>query len=184
MACLNFIFFASFKRNFRQLCTPIESKYNCSTSWWFSQQRWCISGKQTLMWIRIMGKTEGEEQSSSLHSIFQAHCTSPQSHTTVTLLNNEWQNEKKIKEQQARERRFELTFAVRGSHREVPSGCSRWLQLFWPDYLARTELQWGKQKGTGRRKGAKAKTSTENRIWSLQAASFWILWIRESYKIK
>lgn len=105
---------------------------------------------------RDNGQDGGDEQ-----SIFGAQSSSPQSNSTVTLLNNEQQKERKMKEQQAKESRFKLTFAVRGSHREVPSGCSRWLQLFWPDYLARTELQSGEQKGTGRRERTKGKKTKQ-----------------------
>lgn len=162
MACLSFIFFASFKRRFRQLCTHTESKYNCSRSWWFSQQRWHISGRQTLMRIRIMGKSRALPCTAFFMHTLHPHNQPPQS--PCWIMNSKMKRKLRSSKQRREDSSWHLQWG------EVPSGCSRWLQLFWPDYLARTELQWGKHKGTGRRKGTKGKkTSTENEIWSLQA---------------
>jgi len=34
--------------------------------------------------------------------------------------------------------KIQADISMRGSHWEAHSDCSRWQELFWPDYLART----------------------------------------------
>lgn len=162
MACLNFIFFASFRRKFRQLCTHTESEYNCSGSWWFSQQRWHISGKQSLIWIRIRRKSRALSCTAFFMHTLHPHNQTAQS--PCWIMNGKMKRKLRSSEQ----RREDWSWHLQGEEVTerlpvaAPDGCSYSGQTTWPG------LSWARgHRRKERNKGT--KTSTENGIWSLQA---------------
>lgn len=128
------------------------------------------------MWIRITGKTEEEEHRAPFCITFFLHTVHQHNQTTQSpcwIMNNKMKRKLRSSKQGRKDSswHFKWEEVTERFTATAPDGRSYFGQTTWLGW----ELQLGKQKGAGRRKGTKEKkkkTMTENGIFTLQPSSF------------